>query len=107
MCLPRCFRATSSMARQNLPLAYSKAAPLSQCRSYFVNVANKPSSKLHRFELANKRLAFSSTPIMRSAILTGREDRYDGIILDPEQLPHDPETFSEHLSTSLKVTFWS
>lgn len=36
-------------------------------------------------------------------ILTGREDRYNGFIIDPDELPEDPSAFSHKLKNSLQV----
>ena len=38
-----------------------------------------------------------------STSLRGKEDHYDGIIIDSEGLPDDPREFSEALQLSLKV----
>ncbi len=43
-------------------------------------------------------------PVAKVTLLQGEEDRYEGIILDEDQLPTDPKEFSERLDYSLKVS---
>ena len=39
----------------------------------------------------------------RAETLKGREDRYNGFIVDPDKLPEEPSAFSRQLDQSLKV----
>ena len=36
-------------------------------------------------------------------VFKGREDRYNGFIVDPDRLPEDPSAFSQQLDHSLQV----
>lgn len=52
-----------------------------------------------RLHGSKRRASKASEPI-----LLGKEDRYNGVILDPDNLPTDPTAFSSKLLYSLKVS---
>ena len=41
----------------------------------------------------------------RAQLLQGKEDHYDGVIIDPESFPADPESFGRDLQYSTQATF--
>ncbi len=43
-------------------------------------------------------------PVAEVTLLQGQEDRYEGIIVDGDGLPDDPEEFSQRLDHSLRVS---
>lgn len=54
--------------------------------------------------LSVARMSGEELPVAKVTLLQGEEDRYEGILVDANGLPDDPQEFSERLDFSLAVS---